>query len=89
MGMMIDEIVETLSDMQMTDETLYSHLSDTDKHLIDKRNTSLKRAIGIITKYQKIEQIIADWRSDGGAFEMSEPYWLRLISEVIEDGKVD
>lgn len=43
-------------------------------------------ALDIIRKYQKIQEIIADWKSDGGAFEMSEPYWLRLISEVIEDG---
>jgi hypothetical protein len=39
-----------------------------------------------LEKYQKIQEIIADWKSDGGAFEMLEPYWLRLISEVVEDG---
>ena len=33
-------------------------------------------AIDIIEKYQKIQEIIADWKSDGGAFEMSELYWL-------------
>lgn len=39
-------------------------------------------------KYQKIKEIVTDWKSDGGAFEMSESYWLRLISEVVEDGKI-
>lgn len=42
-------------------------------------------ALHIINKYQKITEIVDDWKSDGGAFEMSEPYWLRLISEVVED----
>lgn len=47
---------------------------------------AIEIGVDAIRKYQKIQEIIADWKSDGGAFEMSEPYWLRLISEVIEDG---
>ncbi len=47
---------------------------------------SINVALETMRKYQKIQEIIADWRSDGGAFEMSESYWLRLISEVVEDG---
>ena len=46
----------------------------------------LTTLIDTAKKYQKIQEIIADWRSDGGAFEMSELYWLKLISEVVEDG---
>lgn len=41
-------------------------------------------AVDTMRKYQKIEQILDDWKSDGGAFEMSESYWLQLISEVVE-----
>jgi hypothetical protein len=51
-----------------------------------EQKETLKFAVDTMRKYQKIEQIIADWKSDGGVFEMSEPYWLRLISEVIGDG---
>ena len=46
-------------------------------------------AVIILRKYHKITEILDDWKSDGGAFEMSETYWLRLISEVIEDENVD
>lgn len=62
---------------------------DRDKEESDIEQTNVeavKTALETMRKYQKIKQIIADWKSDGGAFEMSEPYWLRLISEVIEDG---
>lgn len=51
--------------------------------------TAFKMAINTMRKYQKIEQIIDDWKSDGGAFEMSESYWLKQIREVIKDGKID
>lgn len=90
MGMSNDEIVETLSDMQMTDETLYSHLSDTDKHLIDKRNTSLKKAIGAITKYQKIQEILnsASYVENGTVYSYTydEDSRVKHIREVLEDG---
>lgn len=84
MEMSIDEIVETLSGMQMADKTLYNHLSDSDKHLIDKRNASLKRAIDVIAKYQMIEEIVKNTQqlcSYGSAFID--------IREVVEDGKDD
>jgi 3-dehydroquinate dehydratase len=54
--------------------------------IIENSTESLKTAIEIMRKYQKIEEIIADWKSDGGVFEMSESYWLQLISEVVEGG---
>lgn len=47
---------------------------------------AIKTGVDNMRKYQKIQEIIADWKSDGGAFEMSESYWLRLINEVLEDG---
>lgn len=46
-------------------------------------------AVDTMRKYQKIAQILDNWKSDGGAFEMSESYWLNQIREVIEDGKID
>ena len=54
---------------------------------IEKIDEAKLMVINTMRKYQKIEEIIADWKSDGGAFEMSEPYWLRIISEVVEDGR--
>ena len=50
---------------------------------------SIDVAVDIMCKYQKIQEVIADWKSDGDAFEMSELYWLRLISEVVEDENDD
>ena len=47
---------------------------------------SLAFAVDTLRKYQQIEQILDDWKSDGGAFEMSESYWLNQIREVVEDG---
>ena len=60
---------------------------DDNKHKIDVGLLAqvFDIALDTMQKYQKIEQILDDWKSDGGAFEMSESYWLRLISEVIED----
>ncbi len=47
---------------------------------------SINFAVETMCKYQKIEEIIADWKRDGGAFEMSELYWLKMIREAVEDG---
>ena len=77
MGMSIDEA--TLY-MELYKRKLFNSVSDLDKD-IEAYDTAIK----IMHKYQKIEQILDDWKSDGGAFEMSELYWLRLISEVVED----
>jgi 3-dehydroquinate dehydratase len=75
--------------MGMTIEESKRNLSHAIKWNDRPTNESMMIAIDTMHKYQKIQEIIADWRSDGGAFEMSENYWLRLISEVIEDGKID
>ena len=57
------------------------------KDYLDERDIPiLETAIETMRKYQKIKEIIADWKSDGGTFEMSESYWLRMIKEVLEDG---
>lgn len=74
MGMTIDKTIEFFNGLEC-----YTPQAK------DARDT----AIDTLRKYQKIQEIIADWKSDGGAFEMSELYWLRLISEVIEDEKND
>ena len=44
-------------------------------------------AVETLRKYQKIEQILEERESDGGAFEMSESYWLKMIKEVVKDGR--
>ncbi len=76
--------------MEMTIDEHKEHLLDIMDSMPDDAcgdwRDSLAYAIENMRKYQKIEEIIADWKSDGGAFEMSELYWLRLISEVVEDG---
>ena len=57
------------------------------KDYLDERDIPiLETAIETMRKYQTIKEIIADWKSDGGAFEMSELYWLGLISEEVEGG---
>lgn len=55
-----------------------------DKSLDPKWAVALKCTIGIIHKYQKIEKIITDWKSDGGAMQMSDKYWLGKIEGVLE-----
>lgn len=81
MGMTIEEAIRRI------DEHNYIHQRKEPRAVhITKAFDTL---IAVAKKYQRIKQIIADLKSDGGAFEMSEPYWLRLISEVVEDGKVN
>ena len=46
-------------------------------------------AVDTMRKYQKIAQIIDDWSHDGGAFEMSDKYWLGKIEGVLEDGSTN
>lgn len=41
----------------------------------------------IVRKYQKIVEIMADKKNDGGVFEMEDSYWLDKINEVLENGK--
>ena len=80
MGMSIDKAIKKLKGQQ----------ADFNEQYIDygRINDAFFTAYEVMRKYQKIQEIIADWKSDGGAFEMSESYWLRLISEVLEDGKI-
>lgn len=76
MGMTIDEIIQGIEVIKAQAEWEYP----LDWQIV------LDGAIDTMRKYQKIEEIITDWKSDDGAFEMSELYWLRMISEVVEDG---
>ena len=76
--MAINEAIETIAEMDKAYRTF-----------TDKEYQSLNTVVDIARKYQKIREIVADWKSDGGAFEMSESYWLKLISEVVEDGNDD
>ena len=93
MGMTIDESISELKWVRkVNEEILKTDIKEIDvdsawiKHW-ENVIKSLDTAIDTMRKYQIIKEIIADWwRSDGGTFEMSESYWLRLISEVIEDG---
>lgn len=78
MEMAINEAIETIAEMDKAYRTF-----------TDKEYQSLNTVVDIARKYQKIREIVADWKSDGGAFEMSESYWLKLISEVVEDGNDD
>lgn len=71
----------------MTIEESKRNLSHAIKWKDRPTDESMELAIETLRKYQKIKQILDDWKSDGGAFEMSELYWLKLISEVVEDGK--
>lgn len=96
MGMTIDESISELKWVRkVNEEILKTDIKEIDvdsawiKHW-ENVIKSLDTAIDTMRKYQIIKEIIADWwRSDGGTFEMSESYWLRLISEVIEDGKIN
>lgn len=45
-----------------------------------------RKAIEIINKYQKIQEIIDAWSRDGGAMRMSDKYWLGKIKGVLEEG---
>ena len=78
MGLTIEEAIEIISDIDKAYRT-FSNIE----------YKALRKALESMCKYQKIQEIIADWKSDGGVFEMTESYWLRLISEVIENGKID
>lgn len=92
MGMTIDEAERYLRLMLSGMKYAVEHWKDRDKEESDIEQTNVEAvesALETMRKYQKIREIIADWKSDGGAFEMSEPYWLRLISEVIADGNDD
>ena len=85
MSIDIDGSIKELSEWRKHlnyDNGDYCYGDDTTKHSLDV-------AIETMYKYKQIEQILDDWKSDGGTFEMSESYWLRLISEVVEDGNVD
>lgn len=52
--------------------------------IIENSTESLKTAIEIIQKYQKIEQILSDWINND-LVGMSD-YWMGRIKEVMEDG---
>lgn len=57
------------------------------KHYCDyKTRDIINRLAECEIMLQKITEILDDWESDGGAFEMSESYWLNSIRKVIEDG---
>lgn len=80
MGMSIEQIIKYLP-TPLCDDTVIGKEKQKEYDAHDS-------AVIILHKYQKIKEIIADWKSDGSAFEMSESYWLQLISEVLEDGNV-
>ena len=84
--MTIDEVINELTSLKDCGILPISY-EKYGKPFVTKK--SIEVAIETMRKYQKIEEIITDWKSDGGAFEMSESYWLRLISEVVEDGNDD
>lgn len=75
MGMTIDEAI---------------HDTEVMKEYLECRGEIRSEGLGILIdiahKYQKIEQILDDWKSDSGVFEVSGSYWLKQIREVIEDG---
>ena len=70
----------------MTIKNSIKYLTAIKKSYLGDLSEHLSIAIEIMNKYQKIEEILDDWESDGGAFEMSESYWLNSIRKVIEDG---
>ncbi|WP_034452476.1 hypothetical protein [Butyrivibrio sp. AE2032] len=92
MGMSIEEVIKELN----WEIKVHSRVIKEEANNVDVESDWMKHwesvieafniAINTMRKYQKIKEIIVDWESDGGAFEMSEPYWLRLIREVVEDG---
>ena len=45
---------------------------------------TIDKAIDVMERYKKIEQVIDDWEHDGGAMEMSESYWLKKIKGILE-----
>ena len=81
--------------MEMTIDTAISWLPNIAEHkgeyisICNEDVEAIKIGVETMRKYQKIQEIIADWKSDDEAFEMSESYWLKQISEVVEDGKTD
>lgn len=81
MGMTIDEIIDDLSELIICGVFPYTRrsLRGGGYKIITKQ--SLKEAINIIWKYQKIEEIVNSW-NDMNSFDS-----MVQISEVLEDGR--
>ncbi len=74
MGMTIEE-AERLLNNHLDGVTNYCERELTDK--------AIQVAIETMRKYQKIVEIMADKKDDGGVFKMEDSYWLDKISEVL------
>ena len=97
MKMTIDEVIK---EMELEFNTFLSETgmctSDAIKHEqatnvdFDKVYTANKTAIDIMRKYQKIEEIVDEWKHDHDNLNYADDsyYWSK-VREVIEDGKID
>lgn len=76
--MIIREIIMWLSIMR-------TNLKDFPEIKSDSKIKALGKAIEIIHKYQKIEEIVAKWKTDAWIGHLSYDCMVK-ISEVLEDG---
>lgn len=101
MGMTIDKLIVFCEDLEKYHSTRCKRYDDASGYTRSRneeiRTNDAKREEmdskfyhelkKIVLKYQKIVEIMADKKDDGGAFEMEDSYWLDKISEVLEDGE--
>ena len=72
MGMTIERIIEIFNEHDRISGILLCGNSEDDSLFNSETVEAMNNINVILRKYQKIQEIIADWKSDGGAFEMSE-----------------
>lgn len=80
--------------MEMTIEEAIEIISDIDKAYRTFSNMEYKaiqKSIDTMRKYQKIEQIVSDFREyqEGISYGFGGEKYMQMVSEVLEDGKID
>ena len=78
--MTIEEAIEIISDI----DKAYRTFSNMEYKAIQK-------SIDTMRKYQKIEQIVSDFREyqEGISYGFGGEKYMQMVSEVLEDGKID